>query len=272
MSSTEFSANHAEDPAGPCACGSALPYSLCCGARSAPRAGGPTLFVTSEDGDAVAEEWDLALTTVHALAAVLPDVPVPLLGERTPRELYHAGPEERAAALGFVQAVSRSADSMGVALPAEHLVTGLLAPAPPCYSLDDRGNLALAAFTLQLLSRGLETSAVLGGQRLFRDSLRVLGPDLQDPFAYAAAVDFAVCWMHFRPEVSEEQPAGQRDIAALYGTDPVALAERFTLMKQALKLVWFDPRYAVQDPAWQERLERMARAIAEGNADTGPLE
>ena len=260
------------DPAGPCACGSALPRSLCCGARGAAEATGVTLFATDDSADTLAEEWDLALTTVHALAAVLPDVPVPLLGGRTPRELYHAGPEERAAALGFVQAVSRSADSMGFPLPAERIAEALVAPHVPPYRREDRISLTLATFTLHLLARGVETAAVLGGQRLFRDVLRALDPDLHDPYAYAAAVDFAVCWTHFRPEANEEYPEGRREVAALYETDPAALTELFAEIKQALKLVWFDPRYAVQDPAWQERLERMARAIADGVADTGPLE
>jgi len=233
---------------------------------------GRAVFAVDESAEAVAEEWDLALTTVHALAAVLPDVPVPLLGGRTPRELYHAGPEERAAALGFVRAVGRSAESMGVPLPAEHIVESLASPDPPPHSAEDRGHLALATFTLHLLARGVETPAVLGGQRLFRDLLRMERAALDDPPAYAAAVDYAVCWMHFRPEANEEFPEGRREIASLYGTDPDLLAEHFAAMKHALKLVWFDPRYAVQDPAWQERLERMARAIAEGDPPSGPLE
>jgi len=146
-------------------------------------------------------------------------------------------------------------------------VASLAAPEPPPYSPEDLEHLALSTFTLQLLARGVETSAVLGGQRLFRDLLRTDRPALADPRACAAAVDFAVCWMHFRPEANEEYPEGRREIAALYRVAPDALVERFASLKQALKLVWFDPRYAVQDPAWQERLERTARAIAEGDLD-----
>ena len=131
----------------------------------------------------------------------------------------------------------------------------------------DLERLAFAAFTLQLLDRGVETAAVLGGQRLFRDLMRLPRPAPDDPSAFAAAVDYAVCWMHFRPEADEEHPEGRREIATLYRVATEALIERFAEMKQALKLVWFDPRYAVQDPAWQERLERTARAIAEGDLD-----
>ncbi|MBM3472920.1 MAG: hypothetical protein FJX75_06620 [Armatimonadetes bacterium] len=255
------------DPAGPCACGSALPRSLCCGARAPVGRNGPAVFAADESADAVAEEWDLALTTIHALAPVLPDVAVPLLGNRTPRELFHAGAEERSAALQFVQAVSRSADGMGFELPTDHIVASLAAADPPTYAPEEREGLVLASFTLQLLARGVETAAVLGGQRLFRDLIRATPPALEDPHACAAAVDFAVCWMHFRPEANEEYPEGRREIAALYEVVPEALLEHFGDLKKALKLVWFDPRYAVQDPAWQERLERTARAIAEGDLD-----
>ena len=255
------------DPAGPCACGSALPRGLCCGARAPVGRNGRAVFAADESAEAVAEEWDLALTTIHALAPVLPDVPVPLLGNRTPRELYHAGAEERSAALQFVQAVSRSADSMGFGLPTDRIVASLASPDPAAYSPEDAERLALATFTLHLLARGVETTAVLGGQRLFRDLVRTAQPALDDPSAYAAAVDFAVCWMHFRPEANEEYPEGRREIAALYHVAPEALVAHFASLKQALKLVWFDPRYAVQDPAWQERLEQTARAIAEGDPE-----
>jgi hypothetical protein len=253
------------DQNGPCACGSALPQALCCGARTLPGKQHPAVFAPGDGGDDTLDDWDLAVTALQALAAVLPDVPVPLLGNRTPRALYHAGPEEREAALGFVQAVARSADGMGFDLPGERIVQSLAASEVPAYSREDREKLALATFTLHLLARGVETPAVLGGHRLFRDLLRTVSPDLDNPAAYAAAVDFAVCWMHFRPEANEEYPEGRREIAALYNVDADALSEHFAAMKQALKLVWFDPRYAVQDPAWQERLERTARAIAEGS-------
>jgi len=264
--------NPGRDAAGPCACGSALPHGLCCGARGALGANGGAFCTSDESAEALAEEWDLGRTTVRALADVLPDVPVPLLGGRTPRGLYHAGPKERAAALDFVRAVARSADGMGMAFPAERALEALGSPNPPPHGPEDRVSLTLATFTLHMLARGVETAAVLGGQRLFRDALRVLGSDVDDPPTYAAAIDFAVCWMHFRPEANEEYLEGRREIAALYDADPAALAERFAAMKQALKLVWFDPRYAVHDPAWQERLERTARAIADGATDTGPLE
>lgn len=266
-------ANHSaaggHEAAGPCACGSALPRGLCCGARAGN--GGP-IFATDETAEAVAEEWDLATTTLQALAAVLPDVPVPLLGGQTPRALYHAGPEERSAALRFVQAVSRSAEGAGFPLPTDAILGALSRPGPPAYGVEERSLLALAAFTLQLLARGVETPAVLGGQRLFADLRRARPDDWEEPLAVAAAIDFAVCWMHFRPEANEEHPEGRVEIAALYGADPRALTEHFLALKQALKLVWFDPRYAVPDPAWQQRLERLARAIADGAADTGPLE
>jgi hypothetical protein len=255
------------DPNGPCACGSALPEALCCGARTLPGKQHPAVFAAGDSGDDTLDDWDLAVTALQALAAVLPDVPVPLLGSRSPRALYHAGPEERQAAIGFVQAVARSADGMGFGLPGEDIIRSLAVPESPVYSREDREKLALATFTLHLLARGVETAAVLGGHRLFRDLLRTVDPDLGNPAAYAAAVDFAVCWMHFRPEANEEYPEGRREIAALYNVDADALSEHFATMKQALKLVWFDPRYAVQDPAWQERLERTARAIAEGSSE-----
>lgn len=249
---------------GPCACGSALPYRLCCGSRASLPPKGATAFTVSESADALAQEWDLALTTVHALGAVLPDVPIPLLGGRTARELYHGDHQERAAAIAFVRAVSRSAEAMGLTLPVEAALQALASEVKPEYSLEDREKLALAAFTLHLLARGVETVAVLGGQRLFRDVLRVLRPNLEDPLEWAAVIDFAVCWMHFRPEANEEYPEGRNEIAALYHVDPGGLASAFMATKQALKLVWFDPRYAAQDPVWQERLERTARAIADG--------
>jgi len=252
------------DPAGPCSCGSALPRALCCGARLLAGGEGPAVFAETEPTDAAADEWDLAITTVHALAPVLPDVPVPLWRNRTPRALYQAGPEERAAAVGFVQAVARSAEKMGLDLPLDRTLELLASPEAPAYPREDRERITLAGFTLHLLARGVEPAAVLGGQRLFRDLLRTAGPDLDDPLTHAAAVDYAVCWMHFRPEVGDGHPEGQRQIASLYGVEPEAVAEHFAAMKHALKLVWFDPRYAVQDAAWQERLEATARAIAEG--------
>jgi hypothetical protein len=160
------------DPNGPCACGSALPEALCCGARTLPGKQHPAVFAAGDSGDDTLDDWDLAVTALQALAAVLPDVPVPLLGSRSPRALYHAGPEERQAAIGFVQAVARSADGMGFGLPGEDIIRSLAVPESPVYSREDREKLALATFTLHLLARGVETAAVLGGHRLFRDLLR----------------------------------------------------------------------------------------------------
>lgn len=254
---------------GPCECGSALPYKLCCGSRASLPPRGAGLFTVQESPEVLAQEWDLALTTVQALAATLPDVPIPLLGGQTPRELYRAGAQERAAAVGFVRAVSRSAEAMGLALPVEPVMKALASSEKPHYTYEERQKLALAAFTLHLLARGVETAAVLGGQRLFRDVMKTLRPSLGDPLAWAAAIDLAVCWMHFRPEANEEYPEGRSEIAALYHVDSAKLASDFASMKRALKLVWFDPRYAVQDPAWQERLEQTARAIANGEDEEG---
>jgi len=255
---------------GPCTCGSALPHRLCCGARTLTGQSRLAVFAQHEDADAAGEEWDLAITTVHALAAVLPDVPVPLLGGKTPRDLYRAGREERAAALDFVQAVARSAEAMGMHFPADSIAHAIASPEAPADSREDREKITLATFTLHLLARGVETPAILGGQRLFRDLMRTLSPDLDHPAAYAAAIDYAVCWMHFRPEANEEYPEGRREVACLYDVRPEVVADHFSAMKQALKLVWFDPRYAVHDSAWQERLEATGRALAEGEDENLP--
>jgi hypothetical protein len=270
MMSDPLQAEQPPDPAGPCDCGSALPHRLCCGARRLADPVRPALFADGESADALAQDWDLALTTVRALAEVLPDVPVPLLGNVTLRELHHAGAEQRRAAKGFVEAVARSAETMGMGFPAEATLAALATPAPPEYSLEDRQRLALASFTLHLLARGVETGAVLGGQRVFRDRLRMLSEEVDSPAVTAAAVDYAVCWMHFRPEANDEYDEGYPEVAGLYDVDSSLVAEEFLRMKQALKLVWFDPRYAVQDAAWQERLEATARALAEGTDEDAP--
>ena len=86
---------------------------------------------------------------------------------------------------------------------------------------------------------------------------RAADSDFRKPEACAAAVDYAICWMHFRPETRQE-------IAEIYGVSDATVAKRFAGMKRDLKLVWYDPRYAVEDPTWQEMLERHAQAIANG--------
>ncbi|MGQ9733183.1 MAG: hypothetical protein ACUVX8_18150 [Candidatus Zipacnadales bacterium] len=255
------------DPVGPCRCGSALPHRLCCGARRLADPHRSTLFAEGEMAEQVAREWDLAVTTVSALVRVLPDVPVPLLGNVTLRELYHAGAEQRHAAIGFSEAVARSAETMGINFPIEVALAALATPQPPEYSLEDRQNLVLCNFTLHLLARGIEIGAILGAQRLFRDLLRHRSANLENPAVTAAAVDYAVCWMHFRPEASDEYEQGYLEVAELYGVAANSLAEEFVQIKQALKLVWFDPRYAIPDATWEERLEQTGRALAEGSVE-----
>jgi hypothetical protein len=232
---------------------------LCCLARDSLAANGqPLAFAPTDDSDAATvDQWDLALTTVAALASVLPDVPVPLLANRAPRELHAAGPDERAAALSYLDSVARTAEALGVPLNAPALRETLTSPTPPPYALEDRQRVALAAFTLQMLSRGFDPSQVLGAHRLFRDVMRTLQPTLRRPLSHAATIDYACCWMHFRPE-------GREEVAALYRVSPSTISKHFAEIKRELKLVWYDPRYAVQEPAWQEMLEETARALAEG--------
>jgi hypothetical protein len=233
---------------------------LCCGAR---RLSAPTTFLPAD----ATLEWDLAVTAIDALASVLPDVPVPLLGNRTPRDLYGAGAEEQAAAVRYVTAVGASAESMGVAFPTGEVLTALNDPTAPAYDAEERRKLTLARFTLHLLARGVEPAAVVGAHRLYRDLGRLASLEEGNGATDAAAVDYAICWMTFRPEADDEHPEAQREVAALYGVAPQVVLERFAAMKQALKLVWFDPRYIVPDAAWQRRLEETARAIAEGDDD-----
>jgi len=210
-----------------------------------------------EAQEAVVAQWDLALSTVQALTSVLPYVAVPLLANRTPQELYAAGPQERAAALSYLDAVSRTADAIGLDLRAAEIAQVMASPTPPRPSPEPRQQIALATFTLQMLARGFEAQAVLGAQRLFRDALRIVRPTFRKPAVFAAAVDYAACWMHFRPESAEQ-------VAGLYGVSVSAVSNSFRAMKRELKLVWYDPRYAVQEPEWQQMLERTARALAEG--------
>lgn len=244
---------------GPCSCGSGLPPMLCCLARDT--FGGsrqPVAFAATEATDATAvAQWDLALATVTALASVLPEVPVPLLGNRTPRALYAAGPDERAAALAYVDSVAQTAAAVGVAFPVAELTGSLASAAPGPPSPEQRQQIALAALSLEMLARGFDPSQVLGGHRLLRDAVRALQPTLRKPLSYAAAADYACCWMHFRPE-------GRDEVAGLYGVSVATVSKHFAEMKHGLKLVWYDPRYAVQEPAWQEMLEQTARALAEG--------
>jgi hypothetical protein len=70
--------------------------------------------------------------------------------------------------------------------------------------------------------------------------------------------------MHFRPESREE-------VAALYNVSSGTVSRHFLDMKRELRLVWYDPRYAVQEPAWQAMLEQTARALADGETEP-PLE
>jgi hypothetical protein len=248
----------------PCNCGSGLPRVLCCLARrTLSELGRPMSLSSREEQDAVVAQWDLALSTVQALTAVLPYVPVPLLGNRTPQELYPAGPEERAAALSYLDAVGRTADAIGLDFPAARIAEVMASPKPPQPSPEQRQQIALASFTLQMLARGFEPGAVLGGQRLFRDALRIVRPTFRKPAVFAGAVDYAMCWMHFRPEAG-------RQVAELYGVSASAIMRSFSAMKRELKLVWYDPRYAVQEPAWQHMLQRTARALAEGEEEPTP--
>lgn len=243
---------------GPCTCGSGLPVVLCCLARETlAQLGRPMNLSSREEQDAVVAQWDLALSTVQALTSVLPYVPVPLLANHTPQELHAAGPEQRAAALSYLNAVGRTADAIGLDFRAAEIAQAMATATRARPSPEQRQQIALAAFTLQMLARGFEAQAVLGAQRLFRDALRVVRPAFRKPAVLAAAVDYAACWMHFRPESAEQ-------VAGLYGVSVSAVSSNFRAMKRELKLVWYDPRYAVQEPEWQQMLERTARALAEG--------
>ena len=231
---------------------------LCCEARRALTGESrPAAFVMTEEVDAAAAQWELSIATIQALASVFADVPVPLLGNRTPRALCAAGTEERAAALAYLDSVSRTAEAVGIDLPTDRILGELHSADNPKPSSEDRDNIALATMTLQLLARGFDEMAVLGAQRLFRDIKRVMDPDFRKPEAHAALVDFAVCWMQFRPE-------SRQDIADIYRVSDATIAKHFAAVKDDLKLVWYDPRYAVQDPEWHEMLERHAQAMANG--------
>ncbi|HJN17244.1 MAG TPA: hypothetical protein QGH10_17195 [Armatimonadota bacterium] len=245
---------------GPCACGSALPAALCCDARRA-FAGEtqPASFVPTDEVDITAAQWELSIATVQAIVTVLPDVPVPLLGNRTPRALCAAGPEERAAAHAYLDSLANTAEAVGIEFPSGDIVREMFTPETRKHSCDDRDNITLAMLTLQLLARGFEEPAVLGAHRLFRDIKRVMAEHFRKPNSFAASVDFALCWMHFRPESRQE-------VADIYQVGDATVAKHFGAMKQELKLVWYDPRYAVQDPEWQEMLERHAQAMANGEA------
>ncbi len=242
----------------PCACGSGLPAALCCLARKAlGELGRPRSFSSRDEQDAVVVQWDLALSTVQALASVLPYVPVPLLGNHTPQRLYAAGPEERSAALAYLNAVGQTAEAIGLDFRAAEIAEAMAASETGRHSSAQRQQIALASFTLQMLARGFELRAVLGAHRLFRDTLRIVRPAFRKPAVFAAAVDYAACWMHFRPENAEQ-------VAGLYEVSPSAVSRKFSTMKRELKLVWYDPRYAIQEPEWQHMLERTARALADG--------
>jgi len=244
---------------GPCACGSALPTTLCCGARRAFAGDEPTLgFVPAEEAELAAARWELSLATCQALASVLPDVPVPLLANRTPRALHAAGTEERSAALAYTESVALTAAAVDVAFPIEALTEAMAGAEPPRHSPEEREAITLGTLTLQLLARSVDEAAVLGAQRLFRDVLKRLSPDLRKPSVWAAAVDYAICWMHFRPE-------SRQQIADIYEVGDATVGRHFATMKGEFKLVWYDPRYAAKDPAWHEMLVRHAEAIAEGD-------
>lgn len=244
---------------GPCDCGSALPTTLCCGARRAFAGDEPTLsFVPAEEAEAAAARWELSLATCQALAAVLPDVPVPLLANRTPRALHAAGLQERSAALAYAESVALTATAVDVAFPLEALAEAMADTEPPRHSPGEREAITLGTLTLQLLARSVEEAAVLGAQRLFRDVLKHISPGLRKPSAWAAAVDYAICWMHFRPE-------SRQQVADIYAVSDATVGRHFAAMKGELKLVWYDPRYAAKDPAWHEMLVHHAQAIAEGD-------
>ncbi len=248
----------------PCACGSALPAALCCLARKAlGELGRPRSFSSRDEQDAVVAQWDLALSTVQALASVLPYVPVPLLANHTPQELYGAGAEEKAAALAYLNAVGQTAEAIGLDFRAAEIARAMADREHGQQPPEQRQQIALASFTLQMLARGFEPRAVLGAQRLFRDTLRIVRPTFRKPAVFAAAVDYASCWMHFRPETAEQ-------VAKLYDVSLSAVLRQFSAMKRELKLVWYDPRYAVQDPEWQHMLERTARALADGEDEPPP--
>lgn len=245
----------------PCTCGSALPAALCCLARKAlGELGRPRSFSSRDEQDAVVAQWDLALSTVQALACVLPYVPVPLLGNHTPQELYGAGLEERSAALTYLRAVGQTAEAIGLDFRAADIAAAMATPEPGRHSAEERQQIALATLTLQMLARGFDAPAVLGAQRLFRDMVRIVRPTFRKPAVFAAAMDYAACWMHFRPETTEQ-------VARFYDVSPSAVSRKFSRMKRELKLVWYDPRYAVQEPEWQHMLERTARALADGEEE-----
>ncbi len=259
-------------PIGLCPCGSGKPYASCCYGSD-----GRAIRWTDPNEWPFAAQWpgqlrligDQAATSplpegrnaaqrVGALlATVLPDLPIPALGNATLRESWQAGGDAREAASMVTEALIAAAHDNVLAVPADELWRNLKAPRQPRWGDEERAFAVSTLLGFQMPVRGLSLDEVGGAQRLWADTVQALQPKIRRPELHAAAVDYATCWMLFRPET-------QRDLAQIYRVGVSGLSARFVAMRHTLKLVWYDPRYCAQDSSWSEMLERTAHAIADG--------
>lgn len=262
-------------PIGSCPCGSGKPYADCC-----YRSGASELRWTEPGEWPYGRTWPgqlqllgerapdgggersggMAERTAQLLARVLPDLPVPALGNLTLREAWHSEADAQEAARLLTDGLLGAAHENGLPVPEEDLWQNIRAPRRTAWTSEESMFAVSALLGFQMPVRGLSLEQVGRSQRLWADAAEALRPRIRRPELHAAAVDYATCWMLFRPE-------SQRDLAQIYRVAPSSISGRFSAMKHTLKLVWYDPRYCTEDRSWSEMIERTAQAIADGELD-----